>query len=306
MCTQKMAFFFDGTGNGPRGDKLPSNVYKMYDAFEHCGDDSLLSYYFPGPGATEYDVFVGQVFGSSIIDNIKNAYRMLVKDYESPCKIALFGFSRGGYTVHMFAWLLARCGISQNLGDCDAIVDRFIENPQSPDVGTFSTTPSPIIDFIGVWDIVKSVIPDKDYMDCTLPASVKNAFHAMALDELRTFFPVMKWQENGTTQLVQEWFAGVHSDIGGGYPSHGLSDIAYKWMQEAVIASGVVSDLMLPNDFRECPNQDLNNPFKDNPGWWAFGQCARKYEGEIVHPSVFARHDLVAAYTPEASGWHWA
>ena len=80
----------------------------------------------------------------------------------------------------------------------------------------------------------------------------------MALDELRKNFPVMKWKENGNTQLTQEWFAGVHSDIGGGYPLHGLSDIAYKWIQDAAMASGIVSDLILPDGFRECPDQELN------------------------------------------------
>lgn len=305
MGMPKLVFFFDGTGNGPC-ESNPSNVYKLYNAFEHRDDPDITSFYCAGPGATEFDTFAGKVAGSGIIDNIKKAYRDLARNYEGTSEIALFGFSRGAYTVHMLMWLLNKCGIPQDVSDCDTIVDRFINNPENPDIATFSMVPAPIIAFVGVWDIVKSVMPNRDFMDETIPCSVKRAYHAMALDELRKNFPVMKWKENGNTQLTQEWFAGVHSDIGGGYPLHGLSDIAYKWIQDAAMASGIVSDLILPDGFRECPDQELNNPFADDPKWIALGQCARKFEGETVHPSVFERHKLVAAYTPKASEWHWA
>lgn len=30
--------------------------------------------------------------------------------------------------------------------------------------------------------------------------------------------------------LLQMWFAGVHTDIGGGYAEHDLSDISLTWM----------------------------------------------------------------------------
>ena len=299
----KFAFFFDGTGNGPC-DKYPSNVFKLYNAFDKKRD--VIPLYYEGPGASEYDVFAGKIAGSGIIDNIKRAYRDLAKNYEESTQIALFGFSRGAYTVHMFAWLLKKCGIPLDINDCDIIVDRFVVHPESPDISLFNLNFTFKIDFIGVWDIVKSVKPNNDYMDGTLPDCVNKVFHAMAMDELRKNFPVMKWRENGFTELHQIWFAGVHSDVGGGYARHGLSDIAYEWIQNAVVESGFISDLSLPKDFKKIPNQELNNPFEDDPRWNLLGWRSRHFNSsEDVHESVYERHRMVPDYMPEVSGWQW-
>ena len=66
--------------------------------------------------------------------------------------------------------------------------------------------------------------------------------HALAIDEDRTRFPRVGWgrpsdlhwhKERGREDwLVQTWFAGNHSDIGGSYPEDEsrLSDIALRWM----------------------------------------------------------------------------
>jgi len=57
-----------------------------------------------------------------------------------------------------------------------------------------------------------------------LPRAVIAGYHAMAIDEKRAFFPVLKWNANKKARQV--WFAGVHSDVGGGYDKTGLSDTA--------------------------------------------------------------------------------
>ena len=31
---------------------------------------------------------------------------------------------------------------------------------------------------------------------------------------------------------MQQWFRGVHSDIGGGFAAHGLSDVTLLWMEQ--------------------------------------------------------------------------
>ena len=35
-----------------------------------------------------------------------------------------------------------------------------------------------------------------------------------------------------TDFVEQRWFAGVHSNVGGGYPDEGLADLALKWIIE--------------------------------------------------------------------------
>ena len=77
----------------------------------------------------------------------------------------------------------------------------------------------------------------------------------MAIDEKRTMFKLSHWKEpqlykslpfltneKAIKQDVKQfWFAGVHSDIGGGYPEDesGLAKIALKWMIDEARESGI-------------------------------------------------------------------
>ena len=74
--------------------------------------------------------------------------------------------------------------------------------------------------------------PITGFHDTTLGSNVEEAYHAVALDERRNLFAPTLWSDiagnafkldsagsrRDITQTVeQRWFAGVHSDIGGGY-----------------------------------------------------------------------------------------
>jgi len=123
----------------------------------------------------------------------------------------------------------------------------------------------PTIKFVGVWDTVASVIvprPDRFYLPSlqTLAytrrnASVKTFRQAIAIDERRRMFRLNAWAEpqiftknrfsasNNEEQqdILQVWFAGVHADIGGGYPEaeSGLSKFALLWMIEEAAKCGL-------------------------------------------------------------------
>jgi len=77
------------------------------------------------------------------------------------------------------------------------------------------------------------------FVDTRLSPQVAHGFHAMALDERRRDFPVTRWDERAGIEQV--WFAGSHSDVGGGYPAAecGLSDLALDWMMANLAARGV-------------------------------------------------------------------
>lgn len=72
------------------------------------------------------------------------------------------------------------------------------------------------------------------YFDYELNPFVENAFHALSIDDERKTFAPKFWNENlpglENTNIQQVWFAGVHSNVGGGYPRTGLSDLALQWM----------------------------------------------------------------------------
>jgi uncharacterized protein (DUF2235 family) len=103
--------------------------------------------------------------------------------------------------------------------------------------------PTPIA-FIGVWDTVdaygfpvdaiagfwdKHIYPFR-FDDQTLSPKVERACQALSIDDVRhTFHPVL-WEDD--PRIEQVWFAGVHTNVGGGYPKQGMSLVSLNWMME--------------------------------------------------------------------------
>lgn len=61
---------------------------------------------------------------------------------------------------------------------------------------------------------------------------VTRACHDLSIDDDRCTFHPGLWNEMGirATQIDQVWFAGVHSNLDGGYVKHGMSLVALDWM----------------------------------------------------------------------------
>ena len=122
----------------------------------------------------------------------------------------------------------------------------------------------PTIRFVGVWDTVASVIvprPDRFYwpsleeLAWTLQnPSVQTFRQAISIDERRCMFRLKKWYDPQTYKpvrfnevhaapqdILQVWFAGVHADIGGGYPEKesGLSKYPLLWMIDEAAKCGL-------------------------------------------------------------------
>lgn len=127
------------------------------------------------------------------------------------------------------------------------------------------------IKFIGVWDTVASVIvprPDRLLLDLqrlrftrTNP-SVEVFRQAIAIDERRRMFRLNSWREPQTFKsnpfndknwkpqdIKQVWFAGVHSDVGGGYPEaeSGFSKFPLLWMIKEAKAAGLKMNTAMVN-----------------------------------------------------------
>jgi uncharacterized protein (DUF2235 family) len=114
------------------------------------------------------------------------------------------------------------------------------------------------IKFIGVWDTVAAVgLPIRAFSkfwnrfvypfmfpDYMLSSRVEKGCHAVSIDdERRTFHPMM-WDEreleaSSNPQVEQIWFAGVHSNVGGGYPKQGISLVALDWMMQKAGEQGL-------------------------------------------------------------------
>ena len=122
------------------------------------------------------------------------------------------------------------------------------------------------IDFVGVWDTVASMIVPLWIAFFPVPRvhllpytrtnpSVKVFRHAKAIDERRRMYRLNRWKEPQSfigkpfdksapaidQDSKQVWFAGVHADIGGGYPEEesGLSKFPLNWMIDEAVKYGL-------------------------------------------------------------------
>ncbi|MFI1734236.1 DUF2235 domain-containing protein [Streptomyces acidicola] len=216
-------------------------------------------YYHSGVGTRRWERLRGGAFGLGLSRNVIAAYRFLVHNYEPGDELYLFGFSRGAFTARSLAGLVRNSGIlrrenADRVKEAWALYRNRVERPSGAASTLFrrAFAYEPEIHFIGVWDTVGALgipVPGPRWLkpvvnlvnrrwafhDTELSSHVKGAFHALAIDEQRTAFRPTLWsRQPGTTdsehELRQVWFAGVHSDVGGGYPEASLSDIALLWM----------------------------------------------------------------------------
>jgi len=110
---------------------------------------------------------------------------------------------------------------------------------------------SPTIRFLGIWDCVPSFgIASVDLdpsWELELPDNVAKCYHAMALEERRHTFHLHRLNARvedaeAEGRLLEVWFRGVHSDVGGGNDNAGLSSIALNWMLKKAVSCGLPVD----------------------------------------------------------------
>jgi uncharacterized protein (DUF2235 family) len=132
------------------------------------------------------------------------------------------------------------------------------------------------IRFVGVWDTVDAVglpfhlsdILNKTFYrfkfpDYRLSASVDRACHALAIDDERHSFSPLLWDETqeANGRIDQVWFAGAHSNVGGGYPKQGMSLVALDWMLAQAERAGLrqnAKGLRLNKDERKSFGEHAN------------------------------------------------
>jgi hypothetical protein len=258
---------------------------------------------------------MGGAVGLGLSRNVRDAYSFLAENYCEGDEIFLFGFSRGAYTARSVAGIIGWTGLIHK-GDMDDFSllwegYRLRSHPGQPDVRTSfpNRCASVPIKCIGVWDTVGALgIPGHlgdmftqfyQFQDTNLGPHVENAFHALALDEHREDFLPTLWKRlpdaPATQRLEQVWFPGAHSNVGGGYAEHGLSDVALAWM-----ADRIEPFLALDHGYLEA-RQDrrdgwgLGKTYDSAAGFFTFRRrvnrpvLADDAGNEKIHESVAAR-----------------
>jgi uncharacterized protein (DUF2235 family) len=267
----------DGTWNRPDetrdGIPAPTNVSKVALGVAREGSDGTpqLVHYEAGVGTRRWERIRGGAFGFGLSRNVLDCYRFLVENYEPGDELYLFGFSRGAFTARSTVGLVRNCGILE-ARNADRIDDAYRlyraraerTKPSGIEAEVFRreySHPDSDIGFIGVWDTVGSLgIPIDGlrlplltkrwtFHDTTLSSHVRFAYQALAIDERRGPFKPTLWEQqaDATGQtLEQVWFAGVHSDVGGGYGDPTLAEIPLLWLVERARERGLAFE---PNHF---------------------------------------------------------
>ena len=343
---QNLVVCLDGTWNTPdqmdRGRQVPSNVVKMARAVK--GGKTERGYqkvhYDTGVGTNGFrDKIVGGATGQGITKNIMDAYRWLLENVESSeDRIFLFGFSRGAYTARSLAGLIGLCGLPLPKTDggegteaVEAIAaeaksiyrtkNRKLRDELAAKFRTKRKVSFDTVHFVGVWDTVGALgVPIgffkrllagvTEFHDVTLGNHIQHACHAVAINERRGPFKPALWQANDRAEdqsLIQAWFPGVHSNVGGGYVDSGLSDRALLWMLRHAESRGLVPDKTYierriePNWFgelRDSVGKKYKLLFWNPPAYRAIGATSAN---EVLHRSVDGRwsHESAPEEEPE-------
>ncbi|MEM7068306.1 MAG: DUF2235 domain-containing protein [Pseudomonadota bacterium] len=273
---------------------------------------------------------LGLAFGKGLDDNVLDAYQFLINNWQEGDRIYLFGFSRGAYTVRVLAGLVYTIGI---LRPEQENLKRYALNTlkNSSLEGDFENlliyqetlNRKPVeIEFIGMWDTVSSVFTwlkgmfrIKNIGYTRRNHAIKTVRHALAIDERRRFYVHYDWLpgQSFTTHLphtdeykngvfppqdaTEVWFAGAHTDSGGGYRDEisQVPKIAFKWLVEEADKAGLALDQQKVEYFLgEAPDEDGNYLTKPDPKaplykslfglWWLLEICPKWRNFEWSNP----------------------
>jgi uncharacterized protein (DUF2235 family) len=281
--TKNIVICCDGTGNkfGENNSNVVRiytclEVNKHQVAYYHPGVGSMGAPHSRTGLGKEVSRIAGMAFGTGFRSNLEDAYRFLMANYADGDRVYLFGFSRGAYTVRALTGALSLYGLlcPGNDGHLPYLMQMFSEASRDAYkrkqtrltedalATAFKETFSRQIPihFVGVWDTVSSIgwiyDPVKLLYDGQNPL-IRRGRHAMSVDERRCYFQHTPWgpplppeqtpvlSQLGVRQdIVQAYFAGVHSDVGGSYKQHESAPAldGFRWILEEAEADGLLTN----------------------------------------------------------------
>lgn len=240
------------------------------------------------------------MMGRGINRQIRRAYGYLASRYRPGDKVFLLGYSRGAFAVRSLAGVIDMVGLLK----VEHATERNIRTayrhyeltPDSAASRAFSRAfchdvlP---IEMVGVWDTVKALglrLPflwkgseeRHGFHNHHLGRSIRNGFHALALDETREVYLPVMWEcpDAWPGRVEQVWFRGAHGDIGGqlgGFEAaRPLANIPLVWMLERLEECG----LPLPEGWRARFYTDRDAPSVGT--WRSWGKIFLLRQPRIV------------------------
>jgi uncharacterized protein (DUF2235 family) len=194
------------------------------------------------------------LIGKGINRQIRRAYGYLASRYRPGDRIFLIGYSRGAYAVRSLAGAIDMVGLVKaehaTTRNIRTAYRHYEYHPAGPHAVAFARAychAEVAIEMVGVWDTVKALgmrLPvlwrraeaRHAFHNHSLGPSIRNGFHALALDETRVVFTPVIWAcpPGWQGRVEQVWFRGSHGDIGGqlsGYETaRPLANVSLIWM----------------------------------------------------------------------------
>jgi uncharacterized protein (DUF2235 family) len=245
--TPQVALYDDGVGTesflplkllgGAFGWGLKRNVLELYTGLVRIYDPGDRIYLFGfSRGAFTVRTLAGMIAKCGVL----NWKRTNTTDAMTKAVAAAYRTYRRGYRTWL--WRVLHWKSVQDVHDSStAAMANFKAERQAHDAE---------IHFMGVWDTVDSVggpfhISDLintfiyrfKFPDQKLSGKVRCAVQALSIDDARAAFEPLLWE--GQSNLEQVWFAGVHSNVGGGYPKQGMSLVTLDWIIQKAGENGL-------------------------------------------------------------------
>jgi len=299
----------DGTWQSPESEN-PTHVMRLARAIapEDRRGTKQVVYYDWGIGS-DRDRLRGGITGAGLDKNIMDCYRFIVHNYEPGDQLYFFGFSRGAYTVRSLAGFIRNCGVlcREHAGRIPEAYELYRQrSPASAPSQSRATkfrkacaiSNEEMIEFVGVWDTVGALgIPapflgtlgTSRYLfhDAEPSRIIRHARHAVAIDEVREDFEPTLWTAKPEIDLKQVWFAGAHTDIGGGYADSTLGSHAGSWLASEAVALGLCLEAHFLNSLKPDHRGKQHNEYR---GFYRVMRRRQVREVQpLLHSSVHRR-----------------
>lgn len=311
----------DGTMSSlePGYETHAGQLYKLLR--EVSSRESLTVYYEPGIQWKEWRATLDVMQGRGINKQIKRAYGVLATRYRAGDKIVLAGYSRGAYAARSIAGVIELMGLVKSENATERMIQlayrHYCQGGRGAAAEAFRNRhchASVEIEAVAVWDTVKALgfrLPfvwrwsneEHAFHNHALGGSVKNGFHALALDETREAYTPVLWAAppGWEGRVEQVWFPGSHGDIGGQIDGveavRPFSNLSLVWMLGKLEKIG----LPLPDGWAARFPTDPSGPSIGNWRGWSKLFLSRRARtvgqdpSERMHPSANLRGGDVPA-----------
>jgi uncharacterized protein (DUF2235 family) len=270
--TEQITFYDDGVGtntnkfiraiNGAFGLGFRQNVRDLYEflARNYEKEDQVYLFGF-SRGAATIRAFAGMIQECGLLDRDDDACKTNDRFDEAKFQ-GLIDEAVQAYANHK--------SDTDGVGACqERAVGHEEKNKGDIGKGDKSKKASLPIKMIGIWDTVSALgfpqdwswtvnwvfwsldkitewIPGlaHNFYNYQLGPDVEHVYHALAIDDERKTFHPKVWTETRDVDqrpknIEQVWFAGAHSNVGGGYERAGMSLVALDWMMKRARARGI-------------------------------------------------------------------